>query len=237
MIRLIACIIFTVLVTFSCGSEQEEKHDEMIDNYSEKTPVSAVYRGYAVFGHEVREFRPCGQDDVLWAINPGGLIWDLCKDLTSDLEPYQKVFAVIEGRRVPAPDEGFGADYPGAVLIESVLYAGVEGPGCNYGWDEFRFRASGNEPFWNTKISKRGIVLSRLGSEKRSWRNITAERTSGGVRFIANDPGTDPVTLTITKKPCRDSMSGSYYAYSAELQADGEELHGCALRGSVTEAP
>jgi hypothetical protein len=35
-------------------------------------PESQIVRGFAVHGHEVRSFRPCGSDEALWAIDPQG---------------------------------------------------------------------------------------------------------------------------------------------------------------------
>jgi putative lipoprotein len=166
-------------------------------------------------------------------IEPSGLLWDLHKELTHGHESYQEVFAVVEGREVSSPSEGFGADYHAAIQIEKVLYVGIEGPGCNEDWTSYHYRAYGNEPFWSVKASDRRILLSRLGSDDLLWQDITSEQTGEGFRYTAIDSAMPPVELTITGEPCRDSMSGAYYAFTAVLCVGDEELHGCAFQGTA----
>jgi putative lipoprotein len=186
-----------------------------------------------VYGHEARSFRPCGRDDSLWAIEPGGLLWTLHTELTPHQEPYPGIFAVVEAHEMPAPTDGFGADYPGALRIEAVLYAGREGPGCEEEWSAFHYRVFGNEPFWSVEASDHRLRLSRLGHEVRFWHDISAERAADGARYIATEEGTVRAELTVTREPCRDSMSGAYYAYSAKMRIGEEELSGCALKGQI----
>jgi uncharacterized membrane protein len=145
--------------------------------------------------------------------------------------PYQEVFVVVEARRVPAPVEGFGADYAGGIEIEDVLYAGLEGPGCNENWSAFQYHVHGNEPFWSVEVSDRHMRLSRLGSQDRSWHEIIVIRADDRVRYTGSDVAKPVVELTITREPCRDSMSGAYHAFSAVLRMGDEELRGCALQG------
>jgi putative lipoprotein len=144
---------------------------------------------------------------------------------------YREVFAVVKARKIPAPADGFGMDYPGALEIEAVLYAGSEGPGCDEDWSAFHYRTYGNEPFWSAEVSDDRLSLSRLGHEDRRWREITRQHTPASIRYIGTDAAEGLVELTITEEPCRDSMSGAYFGFSAVLRMGEEELHGCALPG------
>jgi uncharacterized membrane protein len=70
--------------------------------------------------------------------------------------------------------------------------------------------------------------LSRPGAEEKVWREIGVEPLNEGFRYTA---GSISVELTITHEPCLDSMSGSFYASTGMLRLDGNELHGCVLKG------
>lgn len=237
IVHWITGITLAALLTVACSSDRAGRRDDISDaevrngRASDVRQTVLVYRGYALYGHEVRSFRPCGEADPLWVNGPSGLLWTLHKRIASPQAPYQEVFAVVEGRKVPAPTDGFGADYPGALQIEAVLYAGLEGPGCHEDWSAFQYRVYGNEPFWSVEVSDRHMRLSRLGSDDRIWQEITVEHTSYGVRYTGIDTMINWMELTITREPCLDSMSGAYYAFAAMLRVEGEELHGCALQG------
>ncbi len=203
------------------------------------SPAAArVFRGHAVHGHEVRAFRPCGSREDLWAVDRSGLLWTLHGELVPNGVPRGEIFAVVEGAREPAPAEGFGAGYPGALRVDAVLYAGLEGPNCEAGWARFRYRAVGNEPFWSAVISAGGLRVTRLGEEDLVWPEVREERGASGVRFTAGGrPDRVPASLEITPTPCRDSMSGAYFAYSGHLRLEGRELAGCVLPGDEPAPP
>jgi putative lipoprotein len=192
------------------------------------TPESRIFRGFAVHGHEVRSFRPCGSDEALWAIDPQGTLWEVHNELVPHREPYEEVFAVVVGRTGPAPTEGLGAEYPGRLDIDEVLHVAWEGFGCDTDWSAFDYRAYGNEPFWNVELSAARLRLNRLGSESRTWTDVRERTVENGVRFEGDEP---PIELTLVREPCRDSMSGAYFAMSARLVVGAEVLRGCALPG------
>ena len=47
-----------------------------------------IVRGYYVFGHEVREFRPCGEEEALWVIDRTALLKSLHRELAPGTPPY-----------------------------------------------------------------------------------------------------------------------------------------------------
>jgi putative lipoprotein len=237
MTRWIMWIAVACLLSLSCSPDAPNRRGESAAVGGDLTTLSdlnysvRLYRGFAVHGHEVRSFVPCGSDEGLWVIEHSGLLWVLHKELTRGQEPYQRMFVQVEGREVSPPTEGFGAEYPAALKIEKVLYAGVEGPGCSDDWGSFHYRAHGNEPFWSVEASSQRIRLSRMGSGDLLWQNVTWQRTDGSLRYAAIDSAMTSVELMITPESCRDSMSGSYYAFAAVLRVGDEELHGCTLQG------
>jgi putative lipoprotein len=192
-------------------------------------PRTQIFRGLAVHGHEVRSFRPCGSEQALWAIDPQGVLWEIHNELVPRSEPYEEVFAVVAGRIGPAPTEGFGAEYPGLIDVDDVIYVAWEGFGCDTDMSGFDYRAYGNEPFWNVEVTSEGLRLNRLGSESQTWTAVREHTVKNGIRYEGDG---SPIELTLVHEPCRDSMSGAYFGMSARLVLGAEELRGCALSGS-----
>ncbi len=220
--------LLMLLALVSCTSG-----DEPADNADPAGNLQIV-RGYYVFGHEVREFRPCGEEEALWVIDGTALLKSLHRELAAGTVPYSKVFVVVAGRVEAPPDEGFGADYPGAVVVEEVLYAALEGFGCDFDWNGFLYRAQGNEPFWSLEVTPAGMRLIRPGHPDLIWAGVEEITILDAVVFRATGDGTRPdVKLYIEPAPSRDTMSGAYYGLSAWLILDGEAFAGSALRGST----
>ncbi len=226
---MLTLIAITLFVTVTCGSRHRTETSPAA--IPPRAPAMEFLKGFAVYGHEVRTFRPCGQDDPLWAIDPSGLIWELYEDLALHLEPYEEIFAIVEGRLAPPPQEGFGTSYPAALEVKRVLYMAQEGFRCNIELGEFHYRAYGNEPFWAAWISRAGIVFKAPGREDRTWANIDEKPLDQGFLYTGTGSA-GRIEIRIIDEPCRDSMSGAYFAYSARVTLDSEEFGGCALKGT-----
>ena len=192
----------------------------------------AFLKGHAIFGHEVRSIRPCGEDEALWAIDSTQLIWGLFRELAPGMEPYEEVFVVVQGIPGDTPLDGFGADYPGSFNVDRVVYAAVEGWGCDLDLGRFDYRLSGNEPFWTLNLFDDTAELSRIGAPGRTWNDLRMELIEAEIRYSAEDSESGSLVVSLTEEPCRDSMSGAYYGYGATVVLDDDELHGCALRGT-----
>jgi uncharacterized membrane protein len=226
MLALVVCML---LVNLSCGSR--EKAETKPADAPPHAGATQVLTGFAAHGHEVGSFRPCGEEEALWAIDPSGLLWEVHGELALDLEPYEEIFAIIEGRLGPPPQDGFGASYPAAVEVKRVLYMAQEGFRCNIDLDEFYYRAYGNEPFWALWVSADGIVIKAPGREDRTWMDIEEHPLGEGILYRGAGPS-GPIEIRIVDEPCRDSMSGAYFAYSARVRLGSEEFRGCALKGT-----
>ncbi|MFC1639536.1 hypothetical protein ACFL3B_02080 [Gemmatimonadota bacterium] len=195
-------------------------------------PDQVVLKGHAVYGHEVRTIRPCGEAEPVWAIDSTGLLWDLHRELAPGMEPYEEVFVVALGSFGDASSDGFGADYPGSFIIKQVIYAAGEGFGCDLDLSDFSYRLSGNEPFWGLTLTETTAELSRMDAPVRVWHGIRSERFEAGVIISAERNDAGILEVHLSEEPCRDSMSGAFYAYTATVLVAGEELRGCALRGA-----
>ncbi len=188
-----------------------------------------ILRGHATFGHEVRTLQPCGEDEPLWAVDNTGTFWDLHREVAQSMGEEQRLFAIVVGRRGAPPAEGFGADYDGSFVVDKVVYLAAEGFDCGLDLRDAYYRAAGNEPFWFAEVTRDGIALSRLGEEDLAGTGLRSETAPDGVTYTTADP-TGPV-VTISDTPCRDSMSGAFYGYSARVSLTGATLAGCALQG------
>lgn len=228
--RLMLPLAAALIVTTACGASRKSEPPQA--GMPDVEPAGQVVSGFAVHGHEVRAFRPCDTDEEVWAVDPSGLLWELHGDLALHREPYEEVFAIVEGYMGPAPEEGFGAEYAATLEIAGVLYMAREGMRCNVDLSSFRYRAFGNEPFWSVRVSGDGIVLKTPASDDLVWPDFTAREVDGGALLTA-DGTAGPLELHVTAEPCRDSMSGAYYAYSARLRLGGKEFTGCVLKGSA----
>jgi uncharacterized membrane protein len=235
MARLKWVSLSVALSVLIAGCGQSLKSEPPQPGALNAAPEPGVMSGFAVYGHEVRAFRPCDADEKMWVSDPSGLLWELHRDLALHREPYEEVFAIVEGRRGPPPTRGLGAGYAGTLEVTGVRYAALEGIMCNVDLSEFRYRASGNEPFWMALITAEAILVKMPGREDRFWRDIRMQEVGGGIRFEATGPA-GPVVIRIADRPCRDSMSGAYFAYSAGLSLDGTEFTGCVLRGTAPAA-
>jgi uncharacterized membrane protein len=207
------------------GIQEQEAPDERIEERASKR-----YLGSVVYGHEVRSFRACGSEETFWVTDRTGLLWDLHQELALKTQPYEEVFFVLSGYSGPAPVEGFGADYAGELVVEEIVYAAREGFSCDSNWKGFSYCTLGNEPFWSAEVSDQGLFLKRLGESDLQWTDLTREQSASRTIFISQEIPAAPLMLEVVSAPCRDSMSGAFFGYTARLQLGSEEFQGCALK-------
>lgn len=237
LLRIISALtVFSVCMLFclaSCTSgDNKDDHRADVDEVKRASNLEVV-RGHYVFGHEVRALRRCGENDTLWVVDSTNLLKDLHGELTSGTPPYAEIFVVAAGRIRPPQGEGFGADYSGTLMVEDILYAAVEGFGCNFDLSRFIYRALGNEPFWMVEVRQNEMSLTRPGHPTLMWADVKRKETEGGVVFQAAGDNRPVVELVIRKEASRDAMSGAYFGLSATLVLEGVTFKGNALRGAA----
>ncbi len=79
------------------------------------------FRGFYVFGHEVRTFQPCGSEMVYW-VKSGAEVSTRLREEHHKLTaiPYQPVYVEVKGHFAEKAAAGFAADYDGQIVIEAV---------------------------------------------------------------------------------------------------------------------
>jgi putative lipoprotein len=192
--------------------------------------AARVLRGFATYAHEVRAFTPCDSAAALWVVDSAQALWGPWRELAGDAGAPAGLFAVVEGRIGPPPSEGFGEVHAGTLVVDRVLYVAREGYGCAAPWDRFAFRAFGNEPFWSLTVLADTVTLVRWGPADRAW--LGAVRTASDTGIMLRADGADgALTVALAPRPCRDTMAGSYFGYTATVRLGADSLAGCALAG------
>lgn len=115
------CLLLFVLV--SCNQETKVEKVEQVESSSSSQLSSTSMRGHYIWGHEMNIFTPCGGKETYWVEGEAAILKDLeVKYQALSKEPYEKVFAVIEGElkgKDPNSD-GFDSDYDGLISIKEV---------------------------------------------------------------------------------------------------------------------
>ena len=217
--------IGVIALTLSACSQRAEDPDPG----ARGKPAGTRMRGEVILGHEVREFKPCGEDAKLWVI-PSPELVDAYEALS--YEAYAPVYVELRGELEPPPETGFGADYEGQLAILSLMRVApaAEIQGCAEDLSGIAFRASGNEPFWDTRVSREAIVFSALGASDLTLLRVAPRREEGRwVYETETDVGS--VLLTLEEAPCSDTMVGARYSWRARLTVNGQTYQGCAWEG------
>lgn len=81
------------------------------------TAIGPLLDGHVTIGHEVRAFQPCNGSESLWLVGTSPALREITaayRRMPPDKKHYRPVFAVLAGKRVAPPPDGFGADYEAA---------------------------------------------------------------------------------------------------------------------------
>lgn len=90
----------------------------------------SLWQGGVVWGHEVREFHPCGSQQALWVVDESDELWSRYRQLTRGMPIFTEIYAQVRAVVASPPTSGFGVRYPGTLRVQEVLSMGVEGRGC-----------------------------------------------------------------------------------------------------------
>jgi len=212
---------------FSCAGPREAEPIRR-----DPAVTGTVYRGQLILGHEARSFTPCGGGQDSWVLDntPDSELWKVHQELTS--QPYQGIYVEVRGEMGPPPKEGFGAEHDSQLTIYELRRAALEGKGCEEDLRGFRFKARGNEPYWNLAIAGSGIVLSEMGSAPQRYPYSAPQTTAESWVYSLTIEGMAvPIEVTLHRQRCIDTMSGERFGYGAVVRLRDRELTGCAYEG------
>ncbi len=193
----------------------------------------AIKRGIVSLTAETRVLRLCGQNEDLWLVQQDDLTID---DTYARLagEPGTPLFVEVRGERVASPPgTAIPATFKQAFVPEELLYAGVpaEGGGCTMTVPAYRVLARGNEPSWSVEIGSDQLLLRQPQEPAPTRFSVQETQDAEGSVTYRGASGDKTLEITVSNNPCSDSMSGEYFAYTAELNLGGRSLRGCARVG------
>jgi uncharacterized membrane protein len=189
----------------------------------------AIKRAIATADGDHAIVRSCDDNADLWLIDEGdGTLTQL---LTEDA---QSLYIEAYGERAAVPDDLPAArGQAGVFVLEQLLYAGAsgEGRGCSAPAADYVVAARGNEPFWAATVTTTGMVWKQPSAPTQiTLGELQSEDAEGTVSYRARGEG-HALELFVDFQPCRDSMSGEYFAFSARAILDGKEFKGCGRVG------
>jgi putative lipoprotein len=88
------------------------------------TKMEKVIQGWLTIGHEVRTLTPCDAPSAIWLMGRSPAmqaVLSAYRRALPDGKPYQPVIAVLSGKFVAPPTDGFGADYEAAFLATRLV--------------------------------------------------------------------------------------------------------------------
>jgi uncharacterized membrane protein len=90
--------------------------------------------------------------------------------------------------------------------------------------------ARGNEPFWAVRIDGTRLVLLRPEAPDAVYVAPGARISPGVASWEAKAADGKLLKVTLYVSPCSDGMSDASYPMTAEVEAAGETLRGCAAK-------
>lgn len=173
-------------------------------------------RGEVVAGKDGYDLTPCGSD--------GQRIVTFAPEAQALVER----FAGPNGQPAFFLD-GWAGERNGALVVESVERAHVEGPRCDAALEDTIFTARGNEPFWSLSLTAAGWELQRPGEAATGAASLPAKSGDG----YAWESTTPAARVEIVPGLCADSMADAVSGWQAKLSLDGRTFTGCAHRGAL----
>jgi uncharacterized membrane protein len=191
----------------------------------------ALKRGTLSLEAERATFQPCGEPASLWVIDESDGSWR--EAFSNEPKPLQ-LYVEANGERAQVPAEVQEAkSFPGAFILEQVLYATTpaEAQGCAEPAPSYIVMARGNEPFWSVEVGSEKLVWRQPDAPKEvMFDTVQSEDAEGTVGYTGKSAD-HTLELFIDAQPCRDSMSGAFFAYTSRATFNGKQLKGCARIG------
>lgn len=195
----------------------------------------AIKRGIVTLAAERSTFRPCNESAELLMIDQsdGALARTFAgeKDADGAAGPLKLYMEAYGERSADVPAAATG--YAGTFVLEEALYAAPEGQtrGCELPVQDYIVGARGSEPFWSAEVTEAALLWRQPEDPKElSLPAPQTQDSEGAVSYIAAG-NNHRVELMIEAQPCRDDMSGEYFAYAARATLDGKKFTGCARVG------
>lgn len=175
-------------------------------------------RGQMVMGKDGFGFTPCGES----------------AQRIASFDPATQVFVdrfLTGGAHEFFIDAWAAQRADGALEINRIERVGGDARDCTeLGLAGVVFKAHGNEPFWGLTLSSDTLVLERPGVAALTAR-IEGSDNDAGARRIHAGSADGKIEVRLQRIPCSDGMSDALYAWTAQVQVNGQTLKGCGYSG------
>lgn len=192
----------------------------------------AIKRGLVSLAAGRTTYRPCDEPADLWLLDQtDGALRQIFPAATDQTVIYVEAY----GERTQAPkDVAIARGYPGALILEEVLYAreAKADEGCSPQAAPYVVAARGVDPFWSADIGEKEITWRQKEPPGEVLMQIPAAADAEGTVSYRGVAEGYELEMEIEGQPCRDATSGEYFAYSALATMNGKEFNGCARVGS-----
>lgn len=192
----------------------------------------SLKRGVATVSQDHATFRPCGEQAELAVLDQSEVLLARTFAPTAGSAPA-KLYVEVYGERASGEGAPEMNAYGGVFVLEEVLYAAAEdaAQGCAAPPADYIVAARGVEPFWAAEVREAQIIWRQPEAPEEIILSAPqTEDVEGAVRYRASGAGHE-VEVLIDAQPCRDAMSGEFFAYSAQALLDKREFKGCARIG------
>lgn len=192
----------------------------------------AVKRGMVSLAAGKTTYRPCDEKADLWLLDQteGAL-----RQIFPNANEQTLIYVEAYGERTQTPqDIATARGYPGAFILEEVLYAAEskEGESCSADAPPYVVAARGGDPSWSAEIREKEISWRQKEPATDVLLQIPAAADAEGTVSYRGVAEGFELEMEIEGQPCRDPQSGEYFAYSARASLNGKEFNGCARVGS-----
>jgi uncharacterized membrane protein len=192
----------------------------------------ALKRGVLALSEERATFKPCGAAAESWVLDQTPQLQTRTLMQQAQAAPAE-FYIEAYGELAPALDDPQARGYEHVFVLEEILYAGVPGEtrGCDAPDATYIVSARGTEPFWLAEVSKQQVIWRQPDAPTEIVFSAPQTQTAeGGVRYAATH-SEHQLELLVHAEPCRDAMSGEFFAYTAKAMLDRKEFNGCARVG------
>ncbi len=186
-------------------------------------------RGRIALEDERARFQACDEATEWPVVDPTDVLRVTFANEPKPLELYVEMY----GERADVLANAAGSAPQAAFVVEEVLYAAPasEARGCAEPAPTYVVAARGNEPFWSIEVANDQLTWRQPDApQELVFDALDAESAEGTVGYQGSADG-HSIEVFVTAEPCRDSMSGAYFAYSARATFDDKQLTGCARIG------
>ena len=106
-----------------------------------------------------------------------------------------------------------------------------ESSACSEPAPAYTVLARGNEPFWSIEVAAGKLIWRQPEAPQELVIEALEVGDAEGAVGYSGAAEDHTLELFVEAEPCRDTMSGAYFAYGARATFDGKALKGCARIG------